>query len=38
VAALAEPVTYRAGELLLNPVPGFGMTIDEDMVGKHAHR
>lgn len=34
----AEPVTYKAGELLLNDGPGFGITIDEDKVAKYERR
>jgi muconate cycloisomerase len=35
---VVEPVTYEAGELLLNTGPGFGMTIDEDKVAKYERR
>ena len=35
---VTEPVTYQAGELLLNAGPGFGMTIDEDKVAKYERR
>jgi muconate cycloisomerase len=33
-----QPVTYQAGELLLNDGPGFGITVDEDKVAKYARR
>lgn len=33
-----DPVTYAAGDLLLTPGPGFGITVDGDKVEKYRRR